>query len=201
MTKTRNPYEKPWLRTAALAAALMLVTLGAYLSFDGLSFQPESGDNALNVLGRLTLIALFVERGIEVFVELWRGGSKSWKKHQLEELAEEKERVKGDVEEERRLQDRLNKLDEDLHLYQVITTRISLWAGFLFGLLMGIAGVRALQPLFTRPVGETQQILFQGVDILLTASLISGGSEGIHKIVSVFKRFIEESERRAKKRK
>jgi len=33
---------------------------------------------------------------------------------------------------------------------------------------MGIAGVRALQPLFTHPVGETQQILFQGVDILLT---------------------------------
>jgi|OpeIllAssembly_1097287.scaffolds.fasta_scaffold259448_3 hypothetical protein len=53
MAREKNPYEKPWLRTAALAVALMLVTLGAFLSFDGLSFQPESGDNALNVLGRL----------------------------------------------------------------------------------------------------------------------------------------------------
>lgn len=201
MAKESNPYEKPWLRMAALAGAAVLVAFGATSSFEGLSFQPENGDNALNVLGRLILIALFVERGIEVFVGLWRGAAKNQKKHKIDMCMEERKRVKGNIEEEKRLQDKLNKLTEDLGLYTTITVRIALWSGFLIGLLVSIAGVRALQPLFSHPVGETQAILFHGVDILLTASLISGGSEGIHKIVNVFQRFMEETERKAKGRK
>jgi hypothetical protein len=200
MIDNSNPYEKPIHRAVAIIAALILVVLGTFSPFAGLSFQPESGDSALSVLGRLVLIALFVERGIEVFVELWRGASKNKKKNDIKTLNEEKGRIKGNLEEEKRIQNKIDKLSEDLHFYQAITARISLWTGFMFGLLVSISGVRALNSLMTSPIGDTQGMLFQGVDIVLTAALISGGSEGIHKIMTVYKSFMEGSEKRIKER-
>lgn len=195
-----NPYEKPILRAVAIAAALGLLVLGAFSSFKGLSFQSESGDKALDVLGRLVLIALFVERGIEVFVELWRGAIKNKKKHNINFLEKEKSLIKGNVKEEKALQNKVRELSEDLHFYQAITIRISLWTSFLFGLMVSVSGVRALNPLLSSPTENTQGMLFQGVDILLTAALISGSSEGIHNIMTVLKRFMEGSESKIKVR-
>lgn len=200
MISESRSYEKPTLRSAAIVAALVLIIFGALSSFKGLSFQSESGDDALSVLGRFVLIALFVERGIEVFVELWRGASKNKIKHDIEVLKEERMGVKENPEEEKVIQNKVRELSEDLHFYQAVTMRISLWMGFLFGLLVSISGVRALDPLLSSPIGDAQGILFQGVDILLTASLIAGGSEGIHKIMTVYKRFMEGSEKRIKER-
>ena len=193
-SETSNPYEKPVLRAAAIVAAVVLIVIGTFSSFKGLSFQSDSGDKALDVLGRLILIALFVERGIEIFVELWRGSKKNKKKHTMKIL---KEKFSGDMENPSYKKDS-HELSEKLHFYQAVTMRISLWMSFLFGLIMSISGVRALDPLLSSPVGGTQEILFRGVDILLTAALISGGSEGLHKIMTVFKRFMEESDRKIK---
>ena len=39
-------------------------------------------------------------------------------------------------------------------------------------------------------------MIFQGLDILLTAALISGGSEGIHKMMNVYKSFMEVTEKK-----
>lgn len=200
MANETNPYDKPTLRVAAIVAMLAMVVFGAFSSFEGLSFQSESGDNALVVLGRLVLIALFIERSTEVFLELWRGALKNKKKHDLEFLKEEQRAFKENLEEEKLIQNKKNiiKLSEDLFFYQAVTMRIALWTGFLFGLLISISGVRALAPLLSSPIGDAQEILFQGVDILLTAALISGGSEGIHKIMTVYKSFMEESDRKIK---
>ncbi len=226
MTK-KNPYEKPELRTLAIAIALFLIVLAVILPFNGLSPATENSESQLNVLTRLVLISLFIERGTEFFIELWRGSKKDHKKHNVELIQQLLQKVTNDINQKRKLQERLhnksedlhqhqielvrqqlkevtNDIDEqhklrdkllaqlhgkseDLHQYQAITKRVALWTGFLFGLLMSLAGVRALSSLLSMPAIEYQRMLFRSLDVILTAGLISGGSEGIHPIMTFVK--------------
>lgn len=195
-SKTSEDYGKPKLRAVAIAMAVILLAYGAGSPFGALSFQPVGGDDALAVLGRLVLIALFVERGMEVLVELWRGAETNRKKHEVDRIEKAIEGASNDPQEESELEGEREAASEDLHHWKAVTTRIALWSGFLFGLLISIAGVRALDSLFSTPVDATQVVFFKGVDILLTAALISGGSEGIHRVMTVYKTFMEASERK-----
>lgn len=192
----KNPYEKPELRAFAIAIALVLIVLAAGLPFDRLSFAIESGNTPLNVLARLVLVSLFIERGTEVFVELWRGSQKDFKKHSIELVQQHLQTGIHDIYEQHQLQEDLRLKSEDLHQYQAITKRVALWTGFLFGLLISLAGVRALSSLFSMPATQDQMVLFRSLDVILTAGLISGGSEGIHQIMTFYKKFIEASERK-----
>jgi hypothetical protein len=196
-TETSKDYGKPRLRAFAMVVAAALLVYGTTTPFDALSFQPSGGDNALAVLGRLVLIALFVERAMEVLVELWRGAEKNRKKHEVDRIQKALGDASIDSQGRNKLEVDLDMASEDLSDWRAVTTRIALWSGFLFGVLISIAGVRAMQALFSAaPEGSTQLMLFQGLDILLTAALISGGSEGIHKMTSVYKTFMEASEKK-----
>lgn len=191
--ETSKDYGKPKLRAFAMVMAAALLVYGATVPFDALSFQPVGGDDALAVLGRLVLIALFVERAMEVLVELWRGAEKNRKKHEIDRIQNALDEASTDSPERDDLEVELEIASEDLNDWRAVTTRIALWSGFLFGLLVSVAGVRALQALFSLPEESTQHVLFQGLDVLLTAALISGGSEGIHKVMNVYKTFMEAS--------
>jgi len=194
--ETSKDYGKPKLRAVAMIMAVALLVYGATAPFDALSFQPVGGDDALSVLGRLVLIALFVERAMEVLVELWRGAEKNRKKHEIERIQKALDEVSINAPGRNELEAELDIASEDLNDWRAVTTRIALWSGFLFGLLVSIAGVRGLEALFSTPDESMQTTLFQGLDILLTAALISGGSEGIHKITNVYKTFMEASEKK-----
>ena len=76
--------------------------------------------------------------------------------------------------------------------YKTQTQRIAFVASVTAGLIVALAGIRAISPLVDvdlvfRGVGnEIPLILFHGVDVLLTAGLLGGGASGIHKVLSVF---------------
>lgn len=199
MTK-KNPYERPKLRVVAIATAILLIAIAAILPFDALSPVIRSGNGPWDVLNRLLLIGLFIERGTEFLVELWRGSEKDDRKHSIELIKQRLKQTINDINEQQRLQEQLHVKSEELHQYQAITKRVALWTGFLFGLLISLAGVRALSWLLSIPDCECQKRLFRILDVILTAGLISGGSEALHQIMTFFKRFIEASERKATSR-
>ena len=64
------------------------------------------------------------------------------------------------------------------------------------------AGVHTLQVVFDAgSLSGSQKTLFLGMDILLTAGLIAGGSKGINAITSLLGSFLEASKEQAKSKK
>jgi len=205
--KKKDKFKKPGLRAAAMAAAAILIAVGAYVDFVPASIDKSSGERILFVLGLLTLISLFIERGLEFFVELWRGLEKGQRETDIanrrDEIARQDKTLGQDRSRElKERYDDLYEKEKELQEYTAITHRISLWASFLFGLLISIAGVRTLA--WILDIGtiadENQKILFRCVDVIFTACLISGGSEGLHKIMSAYNEFFDTSKSRSQDR-
>jgi len=69
-------------------------------------------------------------------------------------------------------------------IYRAETKEIALSVGFVLGILVSLAGVRALRGLLADNANPTQ--LFSVVDIVVTGAMLAGGSEGVHRIANVF---------------
>lgn len=66
-----------------------------------------------------------------------------------------------------------------------MTERFALRAGFVIGIALSLGGVRVLEVIFdSSNLTYRQDMLFTSLDILLTASLITGGSKGINKLTT-----------------
>lgn len=203
----KDQFKKPRLRAAAMVAAGFLILVAALVDFSPVSISSSSGERILFVLGLLTLISLFIERGLEFFVELWRGLEKGLRETDIANRHAEIARMKSTAGEDhsRTLEqqyDELYEKEKELQEYTAITHRISLWSSFLFGLLISIAGVRTLAWIMDVGVitDESQRVLFRVVDVIFTACLISGGSEGLHKIMSAYNEFFDTSRRLSQER-
>jgi len=84
------------------------------------------------------------------------------------------------------------------------TQRIAVGAAFLVSLLISMMGVRAIEmlvdPQLVASIPAAQRNLFVRVDIVITALLLTGGAEGIHKVVSAFTTFMEATKSRLEER-
>ncbi len=148
---------------------------------------PEGGApfrTALVQLGILYIVALFVERSLEVLIKAWRQGEKT----RLEEAmrsAEESGRAAA---------------EKNLEEYKAGTQRRALLVGLTLGILVSLSGVRLLGPIFEFSDGGAsfQLAVFQFTDITLTAGLIAGGSATIHELMALIDDFLKASRERAK---
>jgi hypothetical protein len=80
-------------------------------------------------------------------------------------------------------------------IYRAGTKMLALRVGFAFGVLMSLAGVRALNGLL--PDNTAPAALFTVVDVLITGAMLAGGSEGIHRMANVFTGFMDNLATRA----
>ncbi|MXY57337.1 MAG: hypothetical protein F4Y41_13250 [Gammaproteobacteria bacterium] len=160
---------------------------------DLMSVGTKAGESpfliALTQLGILYIVALFVERTLEVLIKAWRQGGKSG-------LEEDVRAAKGAGKSEA---DR-KEAEKALEDYKVGTQRRALLVGLTLGALVSVAGVRLLGPIFD--FGEAawsfQQAVFQFTDIVVTAGLIAGGSATIHELMALIDDFLRASRKRAK---
>lgn len=84
--------------------------------------------------------------------------------------------------------------------YRGETGRVAYVFGSLFGLVIGLAGLRVLAPLVDINLANWagfQTFVFHGVDVILTAALLAGGASGIHQIISVFSDYTAQTRRKA----
>ena len=178
-------------RIGLIWLALLLLALIAIVFFAGDSLNPIStreGKNpfltALTQLGILYVVALFVERSLEVFIKAWRQSGKS---RLQENLRLANENATADAEKE-------------LEEYRAGTQRRALLAGLTLGILVSLSGIRLLGSIFevdNFSGWSFQQSLFQLTDILLTAGLIAGGSKTIHELMALIDDFLRKSRRQA----
>ena len=210
--------DRQW-RTAYLATLfpLLLAVLCAAHGFDEVVFKPLTFASVVDVATPLFMIALFLERTQEVFISAWR-------RIREEELASHRTRTKeelraaedglatlqgtssasGDLESTQSTIDTLrNKsfdAEDKLTRYKSETSRAAFLVGITAGILVAIVGVRVLHPLIDADsrLDGLQGVAFDSLDILITGGLLGGGSEGIHKAVSVVTDFLDATREKLK---
>jgi hypothetical protein len=95
----------------------------------------------------------------------------------------------------------LEKAKRQEQEYRCATRQVVLWAGLGLGLLVSGVGLRALETLIDPALSgwsASQGAAFRLVDVVLTGGVIAGGSEGIHRIATVFDNFMNATAKRAK---
>lgn len=172
--------------------ALLVVALAVAVFWWGDSLRPietKEGEapflTALTQLGILYIVALFVERSLEVLIKAWRQGGKSRLEEALR-LADQGARAEA---------------EKAVEEYRTGTQRRALLVGLTLGIMVSLSGVRLLGPIFE--FGGTdgwsfQQAVFQFTDIIVTAGLIAGGSKTIHELMALIDDFLRTSRKRTK---
>ena len=158
-------------------------------------FQPES---IYHVLFNLLFVTLILERALEVVKFVWR-------KPRRDILEAEKAMTQQKLDNAdtslptgvqvrrpaaqhriRWLRDKLIKQNMAIEHYRGNTARWMILLSLTVGVLLAWVGMRTLYPLADAdssvPDGGLG-MLFHGLDILITAAVISGGSDGIHHTI------------------
>lgn len=158
-----------------VVGALVLVALGSPGLVRFWRFTPAE---FVQLVTPPVLMALLIERALEVFLTSWRGAEAA------------------------RLALRAADGPSDLAGYKARTQRIAFLAGTTLGVIVAALGVRVLEllmdPVRFAALPATQPTLFHVADVLLTGAILGGGADGLHKLVSVFTNFMEATAGRAK---
>jgi hypothetical protein len=147
------------------------------------------------LLAWLVIVALFVERAVEVIVMVVRDYKAESLDHQ-EQLAVgtltdataycsmagvDPVAAKAAVDQKRQA---LAVVREQIVDYRAGTKQLAMFIGFTVGVLLSFAGVHALNGILAKDVVAGP--LFKTLDVLVTGAVIAGGSEGIHRMANAF---------------
>jgi hypothetical protein len=173
------------------AATIMITVLGVMLSAWArlVPFRSDISPTLIaGILMPLAVVALFMERALEVLLTPWRHNTVD------QFLVQMKSAESAGVP--------TADLAEKLTLHKSETRELAFLAGLALGTVVSAAGVRSLQPLidtqqFTS-LSSLQRNTLAGIDVVMTAALLAGGSDGLHRIVSMFTTFFDRTKEKVK---
>ena len=187
---------------AAVAPVAVILSFPVWLAPVPIVFKDFAATDVVQLFTILFVVAVLAERALEVFVGTWRSPGATQLELAVQTASQNAARVEGSdeatvrqaraaVEAARRAESR----------YRCTTRLITLWTGLTLGFLVSCVGLRALEMLIDPALSgwsANQAVAFRLVDSLLTGGVIAGGSEGIHRIASVFDNFMTTAAKRAK---
>lgn len=168
----------------ALVAAVVTV-IG--VNVGALERKPVDLASVLRLLGTFGVLALVVERTLEVFISAWRGHTTG----QLFSAVESARRRLEAAPQSFGLQQAAAETDRSLADYRGMTQRIALRAGVVLGLLLAACGIRTLDMFVAAPSDVAPLLLYTLLDVVVTAGMIGGGSDAVHKLISAVTRFLD----------
>ncbi len=132
-----------------------------------LAFRSQALLAVGQTMAPLVAISAFIERAVEVVISPWRDAGAS--------------RLQGAALADYRLQT------------QSYAYAVSL--GFsLLASMVGVRGVAALvEPSSLAALSARQQLAFSVFDVIITSLLLSGGSDGVHQVVTTITTFLDSS--------
>lgn len=179
----------------ALWLILVALLIGAMILGSKVGFLPPKDFGAGEVtklLGRFFVLALFVERTLEVFITAWRGEKTVKLEQELKIAKESSPPVPQNVK------DTTEKLTE----YKCQTQSIALRSALVLGILVAAVGVRSFNVFIDEPKIQWFNNLHKGtfnvLDVLVSGGIIGGGSEAIHKMMNVITEFLDATAKKAK---
>lgn len=128
-------------------------------------------DTILGALGGLFVLVLLIERATEIVISIWRQTDTDILKQAIELLAKDPARSAD-----------LATQSTALAAYQAETKHIALLVGFSLSVLACAGGIGILDTIIDTSKGADSHFL-RGIDILLTAGLLAGGSDSVHQFV------------------
>lgn len=179
------------------------IVLGITLAFVGycfyslqvpapLSFKDLTPQAYLGLIAWLLAVALFAERAVEVVVMIFRDQEADMLNKTCEDADKKVENLSKSSAATQAEKDAAGKAAIDAHnimiTYRANTKEIALLVSFTLGILISLAGVRALHELLSDTAKPGSMFAF--VDIVTTGLVIAGGSEGIHQMANVFTGFM-----------
>lgn len=176
--------------------AVAVVALWIGLFGTTLTFKPFTTGDVLRLLGSLALVALFVERTIEVSVGAWRGEVAE----KLFSAAESAKLALLSAPASAVIRTNAAAAGEQLIDYRMKTKALALRAAVVMGLLVAAAGFRTLEGLVTPPGAGTTKVLFRLLDLVMTAATIGGGSEAVHRMISTATTYLDAASGQARAR-
>jgi len=158
---------------------------------NSIRFKPNIISDLSGIINTLLIVSLAIQSVIEIVVSNIQAPKK-------EEKKEEKNLIQSKTTDDlsNLSIEEINKLNKDIKKISLQTRKISYSISLLLGLLISISGIRIIQPLTSElELSKFQISLFHFLDIFLTGALISGGTEGIHSVTKVYKKFINPQEK------
>ena len=192
--------SKAWIPGVFLGAAVVVAAVVAFRTgWPALRFTSISAGDLAGKLGILVLFSLIIERMLDVFLTLWLApGSESLDAEIRQLEMDLKNRAKKAAAE-----DALPKKRQEFLDYKAVTQRYALPFGVVLGLLVAAFGVRALsQFLEVTPDGSVtarQMKWFSFIDIMFTGALLAGGSEPLHRLMTLYRKFMDSTTTKASK--
>jgi len=191
-------------------AAVGVVLFGIYAMWWGLNISINI-QNVGSILATLMLIAGFIERAVEVVITPWRDPeAKRLRAVHVAKMAVQSTTQKLPGATPQQVQDATKdqtSAREDLNAYKGQTTRYAFAVAFMFSLVAAMVGVRALWPFLSADTHAMdafhaatlgQKNTFIVFDVVLSATLMTGGADGIHSVVSAFTSFFDASSHKSK---
>jgi hypothetical protein len=176
-----------WFGAVLVALVVGIGVVGAATVAVGL--EADAPAIALRQLGTLVVLALFVERALEVYVSVWRERDR----RRLDRA--HRDELEADPPDPGRVAAAARALGD----HRAETQRLALLGGLFLGVLIALAGVRVLAEIVTGVPADTpalQRVLLGGIDVLVTGGLIGGGAEALHKLMMVVTSGLDATRRR-----
>lgn len=166
-----------WLAPVLGVAGIVLaIVLGCNLNWSALKYADNMLAEAVKVAGALFVIAVFLERALAVVNDLLFA----------EEANDHETLFQVALSEVPLNEQSVAEAQWELRVHEEKRQALRLGIGFVVAVLIASAGVRTFAGLLDiGPLGGAQRTLLNVMDILLTAGLLAGGSNGIAKIMDV----------------
>jgi len=150
------------------------------------------------VASRLSVIfffSLLIERTVEIVMSIWRSEEANKRESQVQRLIADKVSTTDT---------NFIAAQSDLIEFKAETLQYTMPFGFVLGILIAASGIRTLNQ-FIDPAtfsaassfSETQHWWFNMMDIFFTGALLAGGADPIHKILDLYRKFMESSSAKA----
>jgi hypothetical protein len=208
--------RRGWIPDVLLLGAATVAAVAGTLAgwaAGPLSFKPLTAQAFAGEIGWLVAVALIIERAVEVIVMVFRDPQADLLDEAESQAAEALQSAEtaavavaadpaaaapskaqaADTATKARLT--LAAARRRTIVYRSGTKMLALRVGFVFGVAVSLAGVRALGGLL--PDKTVVSALFTVVDVVITGAMLAGGSEGIHRMANVFTSFMDSLSTRA----
>jgi hypothetical protein len=157
------------------------------------------------LLQTMFVVALFIERSLEVFISAWRDPEAAPLKVEKDAATRDLKLAVAANQGISGARTAATQAEKDLEKYKAETKRIALIAALTVGVLVSASGLRSFETFLNlrtqhhdgweRAAGA----LFNAVNVLITGGLLGGGSELIHKILKVITDFLDQTSGRLQK--
>ncbi len=180
---------------------LFIISISAlFVKTPQLEFYSNLSEKIPITIGYFFLISLFVERAIEIFLSAWRSEEADKKDLAIGQL---KRKIESAISSGKQnldsLSESLNILEHERINYSAKSRIYAIWTGIIIGACISLVGIRILGTIINASeLNAVQSNLFTFVDMLLTATVLAGGSESINRLMKIYNSFTTSTTNRLK---